>query len=147
MPQSEKVKIFDQLWRLVKLGEFVALQEENFLTLSVSGESREESLHRADLLCAVIRAMRSPATVRQLLVIAVNDRLVKVRAIVDLGEHKAVTPRKKKEVRNEFSSSPILYFSRYYINSFIISINNHARLCFRHFFYVFLQSIINRYIR
>ena len=68
-----------------KLGEFVALQEENFLTLSVSGESREESLHRADLLCAVIRAMRSPATVRQLLVIAVNDRLVKVRAIVDLG--------------------------------------------------------------
>ena len=59
MPQSEKVKIFDQLWRLVKLGEFVALQEENFLTLSVSGESREESLHRADLLCAVIRAMRT----------------------------------------------------------------------------------------
>ena len=85
MPQSEKARIIDQLWRLVKLGEFVALQEENFLTLSVSGESREESLHRADLLCAVIRAMRSPATVRQLLVIAVNDRLVKVRAIVDLG--------------------------------------------------------------
>lgn len=122
MPQSEKVKIFDQLWRLVKLGEFVALQEENFLTLSVSGESREESLHRADLLCATIMA------------------------IMNRGEHKIVT-REEKEVRNEFSSSPILYFSRYYINSFIISINNHARLCFRHFFYVFLQSIINRYIR
>jgi len=85
MPQNAEIRILDQLWRLVKPGEFVALQEENFLTLSVSGESREESLHRADLLCAVIRAMRSPATVRQLLVIAVNDHLVKVRAIVNLG--------------------------------------------------------------
>jgi len=85
MPQSEKDKIIDQLWRLVRPGEFIALQDEKVLTLSVSGECREESLHRVELLCAAIKAMQSPATVRQLLVIAVNDRLVKVRAIVDLG--------------------------------------------------------------
>lgn len=102
---NPKIKILDQLWRMVK-----------------PGECREESLHGVELLCATIMA------------------------IMNLGEHKIVT-QEEKEVRNEFSSSPILYFSRYYINSFIISINNHARLCFRHFFYVFLQSIINRYIR
>ena len=85
MPQSEKIKIMDQLWRLVRPGEFIALQDEMILTLSVSGESREKSLHRAELLCAAIKAMQSPAIVRQLMVIAVHDRLVKIRAIVDLG--------------------------------------------------------------
>lgn len=61
MPQSEKDKIIDQLWRLVRPGEFIALQDEKVLTLSVSGECREESLHRVELLCAAIKAMQSPS--------------------------------------------------------------------------------------
>ena len=60
MPQSEKARIIDQLWRLVRPGEFIALQDEKVLTLSVSGECREESLHRVELLCAAIKAMQSP---------------------------------------------------------------------------------------
>ena len=94
MPQNEKIRILDQLWRLVHPGEFIALQDGEFialqdgelLTLSVSGESREESLHRVELLCAAIKTIASPAiVVQQLLVIAVHDRLVKVKAIVYLG--------------------------------------------------------------
>lgn len=86
MPQNEKIRILDQLWRLVHPGEFIALQDGELLTLSVSGESREESLHRVELLCAAIKTIASPAiVVQQLLVIAVHDRLVKVKAIVYLG--------------------------------------------------------------
>ena len=84
MPQSEKDKIIDQLWRLVNPGKFVALQDGNLLTLSVCGESRTDALHGADLLYAVIRSLHSPARVNQCR-ISIDNRLVKVRAIVDLG--------------------------------------------------------------
>ena len=84
MPQNAKIRILDQLWRLVKPGEFVALQDGNFLTLSVCGESRTDALHGADLLYAAIKSLHSPARVNQCR-ISIDDRLVKVRAIVDLG--------------------------------------------------------------